>query len=206
MEAKKQRNNIITLLKNGNHSFTFKDNPNKKSSICWEKFAFLCDESGSEIKVTGKDDSIIAVCRDCFHLESFRKGQGTKNFLDHYVRCSKPSEYSPVSSEEKTTMTAALVKYVSKELRPFAAVGGVGFLEVVQCAIELQSKRKTKMRAEDLVCHPTTVTKAVEIAADNVVKILEEMIQKVIQVGVLPAFSIDCWKSITNEVSNLPLR
>jgi hypothetical protein len=197
-----QFEDIARNLQEDPDMYIFKSIDNKRA-VCWTKYQFLCDSNGNHISSEKRDDSVLIICKDCKKVNTFKKGQGTTNLNEHVVKCpvkDDPLKFGRVSNEEKEIMKTSLVRYVSNDMKSFLSVAKNGFIGVVQCAIDLQAKRKDRMNARQLLSHPNTISKAVGDQAVVVKELVIDQMQAVISDGVIPAFSIDFWKAISNEV------
>jgi hypothetical protein len=74
---------------------------------------------------------------------------------------------------------------------------------MVQCVIDLQFARKTKIKASELICHPTTVSRNVVIEAKKRRQLLKKSLIELFQNHTRFSFTLDIWEDITNYVSRL---
>lgn len=137
---------------------------NCKSSV-WEKFLTVVDSRTS----VPEGHVQCRSCKSFFVYDSSKTG--TSHLSRHKCKastnsasissflspqCPKP----PVPADVKEKVTTACARLCAKDMRPFDVVSGSGFKAVAEELIQIGAKYG-KVNAEDILPHPTTVSRKV---------------------------------------------
>jgi hypothetical protein len=178
-----------------------KDKIGGKSDV-WLKFAEVFD----------KDDKSCGyvVCKNCQHLYKYNSKEGTSNLIRHV--CSSTSNQRKIthfltkkviSTKVKEDTTKKIVNFVCKDLRSFETIVGLGFQELAQEFIKIGSIHGN-IPIEELLPHPTTVSRNILKEAELVKSALAESLLEFFQISG-GAFTTDCWTDNYRKISYISL-
>ena len=117
--------------------------------------------------------------------------------VQHMKRCLESSKILP--SEEisksdgvklKSDVVNAVVQYVSQDMRPYTTIAGKGFFKLANALIQTGNKYGN-MKAEDIIPHPTTISKYTNIVCAKKEKELRDILRKISKQG--DAITTDIW-------------
>ncbi len=97
-----------------------------------------------------------------------------------------------VSRTDKERITKACVTFCSQDLRPFDIIGGGGFQTFCQDLLRLQHQHKALLKIEDILPHPTTVSRHIRDSADNIRQQISSSLQEAIA-STSVSFTSDMW-------------
>jgi hypothetical protein len=110
-----------------------------------------------------------------------------------------------VSQREKDAVTRASVQLCCQDLRPFEIVSGQGFIEYTQAILKIQHQHPNLLKAEDLLPHPTTVSRNTEKRASEVREELKTCLQEAYADGNQVNYTTDMWTDSYKQRSYLTL-
>jgi hypothetical protein len=180
--------------------FILVDQHNGRSK-CWDVFQYI--RTSDNIPVSVEDELMTVRCKVCLTIKNFKSTSGTKNLLEHFRECTKSRDgdvYGTVDADELDEMTNAFVKYCAIDLKPYYSAKGRGMIELIQTAVDIQSNRDERLRANDLIPHPSTISRRVPQQHQAVKIKLKELLQSNHDAN-RPAFSLDGWQDVSGEVN-----
>lgn len=165
---------IKVKLARGDYKIVENDSSRATSDI-WKKFGLIADEENNII-------SGYAGCKACCKVFAFdSKKLGTSSLRKHVDSCKRSTESVAASSsidrffskslstprrEDKEAIAQLAVKFVSRDIRSFETVSGVGFLELAQGLIDVGA-RAGSVDAQQLLPDPTTVSRRLKKCAED---------------------------------------
>ena len=165
------QNAVSQKLRNGDYKIRMQ---NSKSEV-WSQFGIVTDENGLDLPFAG--------CQKCKSVLSYAgRSTGTTSMKRHKCRfdsrnqpsiteCVLNGPDSPktvkINETDKERITAAGARMVCRDLTPFAHIGNPGFKDFVQEILNTQAKYRVPLDAEDLLPHPTTVSRKVTSMASE---------------------------------------
>ena len=109
-----------------------------------------------------------------------------------------------VGRADKNAVTAACVKFICHDIRPFNSVSGEGFQGLVQVLLDMQHRSSEPLSASDLLPHPTTVSRAVHDRAVTVRGQLQVSLNDALSRGRV-SFTSDIWTDDYKKISYLSI-
>ena len=117
--------------------FKLREQSGSLKSEVWKKFGVIVDSEGNDLQFVG--------CRDCHHVLNHKgRNSGTTTLKKHQCKMTtgqklitpsvfvvrKPTTQA-TTMEHRRSATVSCVDWVCQDLRPFDAVGGKGFLAMI---------------------------------------------------------------------------
>jgi hypothetical protein len=197
-------NEILPKLRAGELFYRDKNvnNNNNVKSEVWLRFVEVVDENNKYIGYVS--------CKNCDQIYKYNYKDGTSSLKRHvcHVLNKQPTITSflekkmvPVIAKEITTKK--IMEFVCKDLRPFEIITGSGFREFAQEMINIGSVHG-RISIDDLLPHPTTVSRNVIKAAESIKSSLAGKLTNVFQ-KTGGAFTTDLWTDDYNKISYISL-
>lgn len=173
----------------------------------WQNFVAIYEEVDDNKKVNVP----FVACVKCSSVLSYDSGKGgTSHLRRHADVCSKSSPASPSVSNyfkpaslpkaTKELITEKCVQFACKDIRPFAVVGGEGFVQLAQALINVGVKYG-QVQAQDVPPHRTTISRHTdEMAAKLKADIVKPDIERCVNVWG-GAITTDMWTDIYTQTS-----
>lgn len=168
----------------------------------WKK-----DQNGEEIKVQE-----LVCCSLCKHVMRYNTSNGTKTILNHIQKhedktCSVENSVRSISVVDKKKVLNASIKFVTKDLRPYTAVEGSGFLEFVETVWNLGANLGTVSREKLIEILPArqTVSSNIKMKADDVRNYLKVKLNAVFEEFKSIPMTTDIWTDNYKHISYVGL-
>lgn len=148
----------------------------KNRSRIWQVFANIYSEN-QRIKH-------FVCCLQCKRVCKYN-GKQTSNLLRH--KCiQKPatSEKERISSDEKKKVSDICTRWILKDCKPFSAVDGEGFRNMVKCFLEIGASHGPNVNVDDLLPQSTTISMNLEAIADETKNLFSAQLQEILHCGV----------------------
>ncbi|KAH8284403.1 hypothetical protein KR044_004965, partial [Drosophila immigrans] len=144
-----------------------------------------------------KDDFTIlqgyVYCRTCSMVLIFKNGQTTN--LNRHACCKSIKECTvlkKVSALHKNEAVDKCAIWIAEDCRPFSAVSGSGFMQMIQFFIKMGATYGEHVDVEDLLPDPTTVSRKVQNKANEKKMEIKDEICNVVRSGGATA-TLDMW-------------
>ena len=157
-------------------------------------------------RATDKKMMQFAQCQDCASVFSYKSQNGSNNLKTHSQTCTANADNvakkrkkgsvnillkAKFGEAEKKLITKASVQMCALDLRPFAAISGVGFKGLLGVCMNIAQNVQGKIDIDEILPHPSTVSRNVEILAGKVRKCLAEEMKSVMDELVSVSFTTD---------------
>lgn len=158
---------------------------NTKSKI-WKIFSLIQNENNEVING-------FVHCENCNHLFKYN-GKQTSNLIRHkcYVQQNSSPEFKQVSSLDKEEFINVCTQWIVEDCRPFSAVDGTGFRKLAQALISIGAKYGNNADLLDLIPDPTTISKRIEIKAEEKINDVKKEVQEAVT-NEVASITTDLW-------------
>lgn len=160
--------------------------------------------------------SSFIACSKCSHVIKYNARNGTSNALIHIQKHEKSENESTIdnyfvkqsvtiSSTDKQCLIESAVKFVSKDLRPFAAVEGEGLQDFARSLWNMGSKYGcvTKEEISNVIPCRSTVSNQVRKIANTKKIQMSSILSKICTDSPFVAVTCDVWQDNYRRISYL---
>jgi hAT family C-terminal dimerisation region/Hermes transposase DNA-binding domain len=181
------------------HAYKIVDNI-KGTAAIWRKFGIVENAAGMQLD--------FAACRGCkatYVYKTGAKATGTTTINKHVCRSLTSSvgvasmffKKHTVTEKDKAQMTRTAANFCASDMRPIEAVAGIGLKDLIQTALNIGVASSGHIDVNDLLAHPVTVRRNLELRASQGRAFLTNILKKHFESGVGVACTFDLW---TDEV------
>jgi len=174
---------VKNKINNGTYSVA---NKHKGKSVIW---SILCD-------ILKEDETVLdgwLFCRQCQKVLKFLH-KNTSNLSRHKccLTLRRPTELKIVSENDKKVAIEKCTQWVVQDCRPFSAVTGAGFKNLVKFFLQIGAIYGEQVDVDDLLPDPTTLSRKAKSDAEEKRSLISSEIKKAVDSGRASA-TVDMW-------------